>query len=61
MFTQTPLRFAPDGPIENKPLIMHAGNGSMPEPDMRQDGFLIQTEICQPRTGVKTWISIISL
>ena len=54
MFTQTSLRFAPDGPNENKPLIMHVMNGSMPEPDMRQEGFLLQTEICQTSTGLKT-------
>ena len=59
MFTQTLLRFAADGPIENKPSIMQVMNGSMP--DMHQEGFLLQTEICQPSTGIKTWISITSL
>ena len=38
--------------------ISHTGNGSMPDPDMRQEGFLLQTEVCQPSAGVKTWISI---
>ena len=41
--------------------INNAGNGSMLDPDIRQEGFLLQTEICQPSTGVKTWISITSL
>ena len=33
----------------------------MPDPDMRKEGFLLQTDICQPSTGVKTEISITSL
>ena len=34
MFTQTSLKCAPDA-------INNAGNGSMPDPDMRQEGFLL--------------------
>ena len=60
MSTQTWLGFVPDAPIENKPSIMQV-MGSMPDPDMRQEGSLLQTEIRQPSTGVKTWISITSL
>ena len=33
----------------------------MPDPDMRQAGSRLQTEICQHTTGVKTWKSITSL
>ena len=33
----------------------------MQDPDMRQEGFLLQTDICQHSTRVKAWISITSL
>ena len=46
IFTQTSFKFAPGGPTENKPSII--------TPEMRQEGFLLITEICQPSTGVKT-------
>ena len=44
-----------------KEAINDAGNGSMPDPDMHQEGFLLQTEIFQPSTEVNTWINIKSL
>ena len=51
IFTQTLLKFAPD-------TINNVGNGSMPDPDMRQEGFLL---FVNPALGVKTWISITPL
>ena len=60
MFTQSSSKFAPDRPIK-KQAINNAGDGSMPDPETHQEEFLLQTEIYQPNTGVKTWISIITL
>ena len=51
IFTQMSLRLAPDGPIENKASIMQA-IGSMPEADMRQEGFLLQ-RFFNPALGLR--------
>ena len=50
------LRYAPSGPIENKPSLMQVMVRCLAH--MQQEGFLSLTDICQTSTGIYTWISI---
>ena len=50
------LRYAPSGPIENKPSLMQVMVRCLAH--MHQEGFLSLTDICQTSTGINTWISI---
>ena len=59
MITQTSLRFVPDGPIENKPLIMQVMVWCLTQICVKLDFFYKQ--ICQHSIGVKTWTSNTSL
>ena len=51
-----PLRYAPSGPIENKPSLMQVMVRCLAH--MHQEGFLSLTDISQISTGINTWISI---
>ena len=50
------LRYAPSGPIENKPSLMQVMVRCLAH--MHQEGFLSLTDNCQISTGINTWISI---
>ena len=50
------LRYAPSGPIENKPSLMPLMVRCLAH--MHQEGFISLTDICQTSTGINTKISI---
>ena len=56
MFSVVSLRYAPSGPIENKPPLMQVMVRCLAH--MHQEGFLSQTDICQISIGINTRISI---
>ena len=50
------LRYAPSGPIENKPSLMQVMVRCLAH--MHQEGFLSLADICQTSTWINTCISI---
>ena len=56
MFSEVSMRYAPSGPIENKPSSMQVMVPCLAH--MHQEGFLSLTDICQTSAGINTWISI---